>query len=109
MRIRKNDTVQVLAGKDKGKRGRIFRLKPHDGVAWVEGINVTKKAMKPKPNVKQAGIIDIELPIQISNIKLVCPSCNKPTKVLLKKNSDEVLDATKGIPRVCKLCQTPIQ
>ena len=109
MRIRKNDTVLVLAGKDKGKRGRIFRIKPSDNLAWVEKVNSTKKAMRPKPNVRQAGLIELELPINMSNLKLVCPTCNKPTKALADKSQPQNANPGNGYPRVCKLCQATIE
>lgn len=109
MRIRKNDVVLVLAGKDKGKRGRIFRIKPSDNLAWVEKVNATKKAMRPKPNVRQAGLIELELPIDMSNLKLVCPSCDKPTKALADKSRPQSDNPGNGYPRVCKLCQATIE
>ena len=109
MRIRKNDKVLVLAGKDKGKTGRIFRISPADGLAWVEKINSTKKAMRPKPNVRQAGLIDLELPIQMSNLKLVCPSCDKPTKALADKSQPQSAAPGQGYPRICKLCHATIE
>lgn len=105
MNIRKNDTVAVLVGKDKGKRGRIFRIEPSDGLAHVEGVNMVKRHMQPKPNVRQAGIIDREAPIHISNLKLVCPSCDKPTKALVRRAGAEGKEKT----RVCKLCQAVIE
>lgn len=101
--------VLVLAGKDKGKRGRIFRIQPAEGLAWVEKVNSTKKAMRPKPNVRQAGLIDLELPINMSNLKLVCPSCNKPTKALANKSQPQSATPGAGYPRVCKLCQSTIE
>ena len=109
MKIRKNDTVVVLAGKDKGKRGRVFRIKPADGLAWVEKVNATKKAMRPKPNVRQAGLIELELPIHISNLKLVCPVCNKPTKALADKSQGQNSGQGVGYPRVCKPCGKTIE
>ena len=109
MRIRKNDTVLVLAGKDKGKRGRIFRIQPAEGLAWVEKINSTKKAMRPKPNVRQAGLIELELPIHMSNLKLVCPICDKPTKAVADKSQPQSANPGSGYPRMCKPCQKSIE
>ena len=109
MRIRKNDTVLVLAGKDKGKRGRVFRVKPADGLAWVEKVNSTKKAMRPKPGVRQAGLIELELPIHLSNLKLICQVCNKPAKVVADKSQPQSATPGAGYPRVCKICQATIE
>ncbi len=103
----------VRAGKDKGKRGRIFRIKPAEGQAWVQGINMVKKAMRPKPNVRQAGIIEREAPIDLSNLRLVCPSCDRPTKALVRLGPPPGADVKPGFrsgkTRVCKLCQAIIE
>ena len=103
----------VQAGKDKGKRGRILRIKPSDGTAWVQGINMVKKAMRPKPNVRQAGIIEREAPINLSNLRLVCPSCDRPTKALLgpapQPGAEAQPEARPRKTRVCKLCQAIIE
>ena len=105
MNIRKNDMVAVIAGKDKGKRGRIFRIQPADDSVHVEGVNMVKRHMQPKPNVRQAGIIDREAPIHISNLKLVCPLCDKPTKALIRRAGATGKEKT----RICKLCQAVIE
>ncbi|MEE9199371.1 MAG: 50S ribosomal protein L24 [Dehalococcoidia bacterium] len=104
MRLRKNDTVVVRAGRDRGKRGRIFRIHPDDGVAFVEGINRVKRHMRPKPNVRQAGIIEREAPIYLSNLTLVCPSCEKPTKALIQRGPEKGERS-----RACKVCQAVIE
>jgi len=104
MNLRKNDTVLVRVGKDKGKRGRIFRLLPSEGLALVEGLNLVKRHMRPKPNVRQAGIIEREAPIQLPNLKLVCPSCDKPTKAMVQRGPEPGQKT-----RVCKLCQAVIE
>ncbi len=134
MNIHKNDTVVVRAGRDKGKRGRIFRILPNEGLAYVEGINIVKRHMRPKPNVRQAGIIQREAPIQLSNLALMCPSCNKPTKAHVQRGSEHVQKASSQISdsglvvgpddqinrtdipqgnrkktRICKLCQAVIE
>ena len=104
MNLRKNDTVLVLVGKDKGKRGRIFRVDPSDQVALVEGVNTVKRHMRPKPNVRQAGIIQREAPINISNLKLVCPSCDRPSRVLIQRGPEKGQKT-----RICKACQSVIE
>ena len=106
MKLRRNDSVVVRTGKDKGKRGKIFRIHPSEGLAYVEGINMVKRHMRPKPGVRQAGIINREAPINLSNLVLLCPSCNKPTRPELQRGLKE---KNKPTPRTCKLCQAEIE
>lgn len=79
--IKKEDTVLVISGKDKGKRGRVLQVMPKDKTLLVEQVNMIKKHMKPNNQYKQGGIIDKENPIAVSNVMLVCPKCDKPTRV----------------------------
>jgi large subunit ribosomal protein L24 len=81
MNIRKNDTVLVIAGKDRGKRGRVRFAYPRKERLLVEGINFVKKHSRARGAVRQAGIIEREAPIHVSNVMLVCTKCNKPTRV----------------------------
>lgn len=100
--IKKNDTVIVISGKEKGKKGRVLSLMLSKGKIIVEKINVIKKHMKPSKKYSQGGIIDKEAPVQISNLMLVCPRCSKPTRI-----SNVVLNDGKKI-RVCKKCKETI-
>lgn len=97
LNIRRNDQVEVIAGSDKGKRGRVLRVLPDAGRVVVENIRVAKKHVRPNPqqNVK-GGIAQQEQPIHISNLMLVCPSCG-PTRVGHKFDGDQKV-------RVCKKC-----
>ena len=90
------DTVMVLAGRDKGKRGKIKLLRRREGVAEVEGVNVVKRHSKATQKAK-AGIIDKEMPVPVAKVMYVCPKCNKPTKIAfqIKGNARE---------RVCRRC-----
>lgn len=81
MDIRKNDNVLVIAGKDRGKRGRVRFAYPKKERLLVEGINFVKKHSRAKGAVRQAGIIEREAPIHISDVMLVCNKCNKPARV----------------------------
>ena len=81
MKIRKNDTVLVIAGKDRGKKGKVRSVHPKDERLLVEGVNFIKKHSKARGAVRQAGIIDQEVPIHISNVMLLCDKCNQPTRV----------------------------
>ena len=81
MKIRKNDTVLVIAGKDKGKKGKVRFAYPNDGRLLVDGINFIKKHTRAVRGVRQAGIIEREEPIHIANVMLLCSKCNQPTRV----------------------------
>lgn len=100
--IKKNDTVFVITGKHKGKRGRVLSVMPSDDNLVIEKINVIKKHMKPSKKYAQGGIIEKEAPIHISNVMLVCPRCNKPTRI-----SNITFSDNKKL-RVCKKCKEPI-
>ncbi|MDD5701495.1 MAG: 50S ribosomal protein L24 [Dehalococcoidales bacterium] len=81
MKIKKNDNVLVIAGKDKGKKGKVRFAYPDDQTVMVEGVNMIKKHAKAKAQVKQAGIIEREAPISVSDVMLICGKCNKPARV----------------------------
>lgn len=105
MRVRKNDLVAVMAGKDKGKRGRITISMPREGRVVVEGVNVVKRHMKPKPNMRQAGIVQKEAPIPVTKVMLVCPKCSRLTGV---RATFVYEGQVKKKVRVCKRCQETI-
>ena len=98
LKIRKGDRVRVLSGKDKGKEGEVMRALPRDGKVIVEGVNIARKSQRPTRTTQQGGIIDKDMPIQVSNVALVCPACGKPTRVGYK------IDASGSKARVCKKC-----
>jgi large subunit ribosomal protein L24 len=98
MNIRKGDDVLVIRGDDRGKRGKVHRAIPRENKVLVEGVNVRKRHMKPRGNIKQAGIIEREAPVDVSKVMLICSKCSKPTRVGL-----HILeDGTKV--RRCKMC-----
>ncbi len=84
MKIRKNDTVLVIAGKDKGKKGKVRFAYPNDERLIIEGINFIKKHARAAGRVRQAGIIEREAPIHVSNVMLLCSRCNHPTRVVFR-------------------------
>jgi large subunit ribosomal protein L24 len=92
MRIRRDDTVLVTSGKDKGKTGKVVRVDPKRRKVFVEGANIVKRHQRPRSmsdaQSGQAGIIEMEGPIDISNVVLLDPSDNKPTKVGMKVGDD---------------------
>jgi len=81
MKIRKNDTVLVIAGKDKGKKGKVRFAYPKDELLLVEGVNFIKKHARATGRVRQAGIIEREVPINVSDVMLLCAKCNHPARV----------------------------
>jgi large subunit ribosomal protein L24 len=98
MKIKKDDTVLVIAGKDKGKKGKVRFAYPDDKRIMVEGVNMIKKHSKAKGQVKQAGIIEREAPIGVEDVMLLCSKCNKPTRVGYRF----LQDGRKA--RICRAC-----
>jgi large subunit ribosomal protein L24 len=102
MKVLRNDTVQIIAGKDRGKRGRVRTVLPAKNKVVVENINVYKRHIK-RGRARQTGIIEFEAPLQVSNVMVVCESCDKPTRV-----GHEFLEDGQKV-RVCKKCQAVIE
>lgn len=96
-KIRKDDTVEVIAGKDKGKRGTVVRVITKKDAVIVSGVNIVKKAMKKRSQQDQGGIVEIEAPLNISNVGIVCKKCGRPVKAGYKFNGDKKV-------RVCRKC-----
>ena len=96
LKIRKDDTVQVIAGKDKGKRGAVVRVIAKKDAVIVSGINMVKKAMRKRSQQDQGGIAEIEAPLNISNVAIVCKKCG-PTRIGYKLDGDKKT-------RVCRKC-----
>ena len=88
LHIRKNDTVMVLAGEDKGKTGKVLKVIVDKQRAIVEGVNIVTKSSKPTAKNPQGGFIKVEAPIHISNLSLVDPKSGKPTRIAIKVNAD---------------------
>ena len=88
LHIRKNDTVVVLAGSDKGKTGKVLKVLVDKNRAIVEGINIVSKSTKPSAQNPQGGIVKQEASIHISNLSLIDPKSGKPTRVGIQKNED---------------------
>jgi large subunit ribosomal protein L24 len=86
--VRKGDTVLVVAGKERGKKGKVLRVIPEKGRVVVERINMIKKHQKPTQKIRQGGIIEREGAIHLSNVMLVDPGSDKPTRVGMKALSD---------------------
>jgi large subunit ribosomal protein L24 len=101
--IKKNDTVMVSTGDEKGKRGRVISISSEGDRLFIESVNMIKKHMKPNKQYSQGGIIEKEAPVHRSNIMLVCPKCDKPTKI-----GNKILENGKKI-RECKKCGEVIE
>ena len=102
MNIRKNDNVQVVAGKDKGKKGKVRFVYPKKNRILVEGVNFIKTHSRARAQVRQAGIIEREAPINISNVMLICNRCNQPVRVGFRKLEDN------RRVRICRSCSEVI-
>jgi large subunit ribosomal protein L24 len=103
MKIHKNDTVLVIAGKDRGKKGKVRFAYPREGKIIVEGINFVKKHSKARGVARQAGIIDLEAPLDVSNVMLICSKCNKPGRIGYKKLEDG------RMVRFCRACREVVE
>jgi len=102
MKIQKEDTVLVIAGKDRGKKGKVRFVHPAKGRVLIEGVNMIKTHSKARAQVRQAGLIEREASINISNVMLVCNRCNKPARVGFK-----LLEDGRKV-RVCRSCNEAI-
>ncbi|OHB70867.1 MAG: 50S ribosomal protein L24 [Planctomycetes bacterium RBG_16_43_13] len=103
MRIRKNDIVQVISGDDSGKTGKVLRVVPQDGRLLVEGVNLVWKHMRKSQQHPKGARIQKESYIDISNARLICQNCNKPTGVTTK-----MLDTGEKV-RICKKCNEAVK
>lgn len=98
LHVKKDDTVIVITGKDKGKKGRIIASYPRENRVLVEGVNIVKKHSKPTQQNPQGGILEQEAPIHVSNVMLIDPKSGKPTRVGYKvlENGEKVRVAKKS-------------
>jgi len=102
MKIKNNDNVLILKGKDRGKVSRVQKLIKKHNTVLVEGVNLASRHTKASATVRQAGIIQKEMPINAANLAVICPSCDKKSRLSIKMNPDR----TKS--RVCKKCDQVI-
>jgi len=97
MKIKKGDTVLIILGKDRGRKGKVLKAFPKELKILVEGINLKKKHVRPKREGEKGQIVQIPAPIQISNVKVICPKCGKAIRVGYK-----IVENKKY--RICKKC-----
>ena len=100
-RIKKGDTVEVIQGKETGKRGKVLRVLSADERVVVERVNFIKRHVRPSQKTPQGGVIEREAGLHISNVKLVCPSCNDPVRVGVRAEGE-------GKVRYCKKCNVQV-
>ncbi|MDP3883158.1 MAG: 50S ribosomal protein L24 [Candidatus Staskawiczbacteria bacterium] len=101
MKVKKGDNVLIIAGKDKGRTGKIIKSLPRELKVLVEGINLKKKHVRPKREGEKGQVVEIPGALTIANIKLICPKCGKATRVGYKIDKDNK-------SRVCKKCKQEI-
>lgn len=101
MKIKKDDTVLIIAGKDRNRKAKILNAFPKKAMVLVEGINIRKKHIRPKKQGEKGQIIESPSPISVSNVKLICPKCNKVVRTEYKVEG-------KKKARICKKCQAEI-
>ncbi len=97
-KIRKGDKVRIIAGKERRKEGKVLGLFPKEEKILIQGLNFVKRHTKPKGEGKPSGIIEKEAPLAISNVVLICPRCNQPTRIGYK-----IVEKGKKL-RICKKC-----
>jgi len=107
MKIIKNDTVLIISGKDRGRKGKVIKALPKKSEILVEGINMRKKSVRPKRSGEKGQIINMPGPISIANVKLICPKCKKATRVGYRIIESKV-KSQKSKVRICKKCQSEI-
>jgi len=98
MKIKKDDTVLVIAGKDKGKKGKVRFAYPKDGRVMVEGVNFIKKSARAVRQARQTGIVEREAPVAVSSVMLLCSKCNHPARIGFRS-----LEGGKRV-RFCRVC-----
>ncbi len=101
MKIKTNDKVKILSGKDKGKTGKVVQVFPEEGKLVVEGINVMKKHLKTRSKSEKGQVLELAAPFFGSKAALICPKCEKPARVGYKLENDKKL-------RVCRKCNQAI-
>lgn len=102
MSIRTKDTVQILTGRDRGKKGRVLQVLPKAGRVVVEGMNLLVKHARAKRQRQKGERVQFASPLALANVQLVCPHCTKPTRVRFHETGGKK-------ERICRRCQSPIR
>ncbi len=101
MKIKKGDKVRVIAGKDRGREGEVEKVLPKKKAIVVAGLNIYKKAVRPRQKGDEGGIVEIAQPMDVSNVMLLCPNCSAPTRIGYDVSGEDKM-------RICKKCDQPI-
>jgi len=104
MKIKSGDKVKIIAGKDKGKKGKVLQVFPEKKKASVEGLNLAIKNLRPRKQGEKGQKIEFPAPIDISNLMLMCPKCNKPTRIKYKI-LEKVANKKNKKVRICSKCK----
>ena len=104
MHVHKNDNVLVISGNASGKTGKVLKVFRDDNRVIVEGVNIIKRHSRPSQKNPQGGIVQKEAPVHASNVMVVCPKCNKPTRIGHKEVTDTVSGKARRM-RVCHKCE----
>ena len=102
LHVKKDDTVLVISGDDKGKKGKVLEVSPKEGKVIVEGLNMVKKHVKPRKMGDPGGIVEAEGALYASKVQVICPACKKPVRVAYKKFADD--NGKNRSVRVCTKC-----
>jgi len=102
MKIKKNDQVQILTGKDRGKRGKVLRAFPKSGKIIVEGLNLVKRHRRPRKGGEKGQRVEVPAAVPVSNVMIICPVCGKPARIGYKVVADNKA-------RICKKCEGEIK
>jgi large subunit ribosomal protein L24 len=102
-KIKRNDNVLVLSGKDKGKQGQVRRVMPKEGRALVTGLNLVKRHRRPRSANETGGIIEMEAPLHLSKLMVVCPNCGKASRIGIRQKADGKRF------RYCKKCESELE
>lgn len=101
MKLKKGDNILVISGKDKGKVAKILRALPKEGRVLVEGVNLKSKHIRPKKQGEKGQVVKVPMPMNVSNVKFICPKCGKATRLGYKILGDKKF-------RMCKKCKSEI-
>ena len=101
MKIKKGDIVLVISGKDRGREGKVIEAFPRQGKVVIEGINLRKKHVKPKKSGEKGQIVETPVPLNVSDVKLICPKCGKAVRIGYKLEG-------KKKHRICKKCEQEV-
>jgi len=101
MKVKKGDNVKIISGKDKGKSGKVLQVMPKMDRVVVESVNIRKRHTRPRRQGEKGQIIEVEAPMHISNVMLICTKCNKATRIGSKIHKE-------GKNRVCKRCEAVV-